>query len=117
MFKAANVGQIRADVWRRLVLPVHWNLEQLHLGVQAPFNWWNYHLYEVRIGGLRYGEVEILAEDATDDDPRVSGQQVYSRKGQAVRHLLRASSLNRRQQTRRLTSFGVTVMSFQNRES
>ncbi|MFF0923641.1 MULTISPECIES: plasmid pRiA4b ORF-3 family protein [Rhizobium] len=60
-----------SDVWRRLVLPVNWNLEHLHLGIQAAFNWWNYHLYEFRIGGLRYGDVEILREDASDDDPRV----------------------------------------------
>ena len=82
MFKAANAVQIRVsideiepDVWRRLVLPVYWNLEQLHLGIQAVFNWWNYHLYEFRIGGLRYGEVEILTEYATDDDPRVFDQR------------------------------------------
>lgn len=44
MFKAANAVQIKVsldevtpDVWRRLVLPVHWNLEHLHLGVQAAF--------------------------------------------------------------------------------
>ncbi|EHS52817.1 plasmid pRiA4b ORF-3 family protein, partial [Rhizobium sp. PDO1-076] len=81
MFKAPNAVQIRVsideiqpDVWRRLVLPVHWNLEQLHLGIQAAFNWWNYHLYEFLIGGLRYGEVAILTEGATDDDPRVFDQ-------------------------------------------
>ncbi|CDZ40164.1 Hypothetical protein NGAL_HAMBI1145_52540 [Neorhizobium galegae bv. officinalis] len=54
---------------------MHWNLEHLHLGIQAAFNWWNYHLYEFRIGGLRYGEVETLTEDATDDDPRVFNQR------------------------------------------
>ena len=32
-------------------------------------------LYEFRIGGLRYGDVEILSEDATDDDPRVFDQK------------------------------------------
>lgn len=64
MFKAANAVQIKVsldevapDVWRRLVLPVRWNLEHLHLGIQAAFNWWNYHLYEFRVGGLRYGDV------------------------------------------------------------
>jgi hypothetical protein len=81
MFKAANAVQVRVsideikpDIWRCLVLPVHWNLEHLHLGIQAAFNWWNYHLYEFRIGGLRYGDVEILTEDAVDDDPRVFDQ-------------------------------------------
>ena len=78
MFKAINAVQIHVlldeiepTIWRRLVLPAHWNLEQLHLGVQAAFNWWNCHLYEFRIGGLRFGDVEILTEDAIEDDPRV----------------------------------------------
>jgi hypothetical protein len=81
MFKPADAVQIKVsideiqpEVWRRLVLPVHWNLQHLHLGIQAAFNWWNYHLYEFRIGGLRYGDVEVLTEDATDDDPRVFDQ-------------------------------------------
>jgi hypothetical protein len=82
MFTAANATQIKVSIneiepciWRRLVLPVHWNLEHLHLGIQAAFNWWNYHLYEFRIGGLRYGDVELLTEDATNDDPRVFDQR------------------------------------------
>ena len=40
MFKYANavqvivsIGEIQPDAWRRLVLPVHWNLEHLHLGI------------------------------------------------------------------------------------
>ncbi|WP_162944108.1 MULTISPECIES: plasmid pRiA4b ORF-3 family protein [unclassified Rhizobium] len=78
MFKAINAVQVQVSlneiepkVWRRLVLPSHWNLEQLHLAIQAAFNWWNYHLHEFSIGGLRYGDVELLTEDAFDDDPRV----------------------------------------------
>ncbi len=78
MFKTINAVQIHVsldeiepEVWRRLVLPVHWNLEQVHLAIQAAFNWWNYHLHEFRIGGLRYGDVELLTEDAFDDDSRV----------------------------------------------
>lgn len=81
MFKAANAVQIRVsideivpDVWRRLVPPIYWNLKTLHLGIQAALNWWNYHLHEFRIGGLRYGNVEILTEDTTDEDPRVFDQ-------------------------------------------
>ncbi|MDG4674751.1 plasmid pRiA4b ORF-3 family protein [Shinella sp. 838] len=78
MFTTCNAVQIRVCldeielyVWRRLVLPSQWNLEQLHLAIQAAFNWWNYHLHEFRIGGLRYGDVALLTEDALDDDPRV----------------------------------------------
>lgn len=78
MFKAINAVQIHVsldeiepEIWRRLVLPSQWNLEQLHLAIQAAFNWWNYHLHELHIGGLRYGDVELLTEDASDDDPSV----------------------------------------------
>lgn len=82
MFKPANavqvkvsIDEIQPQVWRRLVLPNHWNLQHLHHGIQAAFNWWNYHLYEFRIGGLRYGDVDVLTEDATDEDPRVFDQE------------------------------------------
>lgn len=34
----------------------------------------DYHLYEFRIGGLRYDDVEILTEDATVDGSRVFDQ-------------------------------------------
>jgi hypothetical protein len=78
MFERVNAVQVHVSldeiepaIWRRLVLPARWNLEQLHLGIQAAFNWWNYHLYEFRIGGLRYGDIDILTEDAIDGDPRV----------------------------------------------
>ncbi|MDQ0323935.1 hypothetical protein QO002_006142 [Pararhizobium capsulatum DSM 1112] len=52
MYKAAKTLQIRVSideiepgVWRRLILRVDWNLEHLHLGIQAAFKWWNYHRY------------------------------------------------------------------------
>lgn len=78
MFKTINAVQIHVsldeiepEIWRRLVLPSGWNLGQLHLAIQAAFNWWNYHLHEFHIGGLRYGDVELLTEDADEDGPRV----------------------------------------------
>jgi hypothetical protein len=78
MFEEPNAVQIRValdgiepPVWRRLVLPVHWNLGQLHLAIQAAFNWWNYHLHEFRIGGLRYGDPALLEDGALAGEPRV----------------------------------------------
>ena len=72
VFEEPNAVQIRIaldgiepEVWRRLVVPLKWNLEQLHLGIQAAFNWWNYHLHEFRIGGLRYGEGTIYYKNGT----------------------------------------------------
>jgi len=48
MFETINAVQIHISldeiepaVWRRLFLPSAWNLGQLHLAIQAAFNWWN----------------------------------------------------------------------------
>ena len=77
MFEQPNAAQIRIvldelepEVWRRLLVPLGWNLEQLHLGIQAACNWWNCHLHEFRIGGLRYGDVQLSEEVAPEGDPR-----------------------------------------------
>lgn len=78
MFQSPNAVQVRITldeikpkVWRRLILPASWDLERLHLSIQAAFSWWNYHLYEFDIGGLRYGDAELLTEDAFAGEPRV----------------------------------------------
>jgi Plasmid pRiA4b ORF-3-like protein len=82
MFELLNAAQIQVSldeiepqVWRRLVVPLNWNLEQLHLSIQAAFNWWNYHMHEFRIGGLRYGNVELLAEGEAENDPQTFDQR------------------------------------------
>jgi hypothetical protein len=36
--------EIEPPVWRQLVVPWTWHLGQLHLAIQAAFNWWNCHL-------------------------------------------------------------------------
>lgn len=61
---------IEPAIWRRLIAPRNWSLDQWRLGIQAAFNWWNYHLHEFQIGGLRYGDVEI-ENDGFEDDPRL----------------------------------------------
>jgi hypothetical protein len=73
LYKEPNALQIRVTlseiepaVWRRLVVPWTWHLGQLHLA-----NWWNYHLHEFKIGGLRYGDPELLEEDSFPNSPRV----------------------------------------------
>lgn len=76
-FREPNALQIRVAldeiepaVWRRLVVPWTWHLGQLHLCIQAAFNWWNSHLHEFRIGGLRYGDPETDQDWATDTSSR-----------------------------------------------
>ena len=77
LYKELNAARLRVTiddveplVWRRLVVPLSWRLDQLHLAIQAAFNWWNSHLHEFRIGGLRYGDPDV--EDmAFEDSPRL----------------------------------------------
>src|SRR3954449_6561552 len=69
-----TLAEIEPAIWRRLVVPWTWHLGQLHLGIQAAFNWWNSHLHEFRIGGLRYGDPELLEDGAFEDDARTSAR-------------------------------------------
>ena len=78
MFAPFNAVQIRVSLdeieppaWRRLIVPIDWNLEQLHLTIQAAFSWWNYHLHEFQIGGLRFGDAAAAYESSSRDDPKV----------------------------------------------
>jgi hypothetical protein len=77
-FEELNAAQVRIEiagvsppVWRRLIVPLSSNLHQLHLAIQAAFNWWNYHLRKFRIGGLRYGDLEVEDDGWSNMDPRV----------------------------------------------
>ena len=62
---------IKPKVWRRLLVPADWTLTQLHHGLQAAFGWCDAHLHEFDIGGLRYGDVDVLTDGAFEDDPKV----------------------------------------------
>ena len=66
-----TLAEVEPLVWRRLVVPGTWHLGQLHLVIQAAFNWWNYHLHEFRIGGLRYGDLETDDDGGFSDSPRL----------------------------------------------
>lgn len=82
MFARPNAVQIRIsldeiepEIWRRIVVPVNWNLQQLHLTIQAAFNWWNYHLHEFRIEGQRYGDVVAFEDGSCEGDPKIFNEQ------------------------------------------
>jgi len=66
-----SIDEIEPAVWRRLVVPRALNLEQFHLAIQAAFNWWDYHVHEFDIGGLRYGDAADAYEASVEGDPRV----------------------------------------------
>jgi len=64
-----SIDRIEPQIWRRLVVPLHFHLRELHLVLQAAFGWTNSHLHEFEIGGLSYGGEWADAERG-EDDPR-----------------------------------------------
>ena len=67
--KVTIVG-IKPSVWRRVVVPSGITLAELHKVVQAAFGWWDYHLHEFEIGGVRYGIVDGEDWDPPKDERR-----------------------------------------------
>ena len=65
-----SIDRIEPQVWRRLVVPLHFNLRELHLVLQAAFGWMNAHMHEFEIGGLSYAD-EFAQGERDDDDPKV----------------------------------------------
>jgi hypothetical protein len=63
-----SLEDIAPMIWRRLLVPLHVNLLELHLILQAAFGWMDAHLHEFEIGGLRYGDAKHAnAEQAAGD--------------------------------------------------
>jgi Plasmid pRiA4b ORF-3-like protein len=52
--KGTIVGT-KPPVWRRVLVPETTTLLQLHDILQAAFGWWDSHLHEYEIDGVRYG--------------------------------------------------------------
>jgi hypothetical protein len=61
---------IEPAIWRQLVVSWRFHLGQLHRVIQAAFGWWDAHLHEYMIGGLRYGDPEQIGEPEFEDDAR-----------------------------------------------
>ncbi len=55
---------IEPAIWRQLVVPWRFHLGQLHRVIQAAFGWWDDHLHEFTIGGLRFVQTAASAADS-----------------------------------------------------
>ena len=64
------LADIEPLVWRRLVVPLHTTLAQVHHILQAAMGWTDSHLHQFEIGGLRYGDAGLLNADRFDGDAR-----------------------------------------------
>lgn len=59
---------IEPAIWRRLVVPLTTTLADLHHILQAAMGWTDSHLHQFEIGGLRFGDTEILNQDRYEGD-------------------------------------------------
>ena len=51
-------------IWRRVLVPIAWTLEELHGVIQAATGWEGLHLYEFRVRAARYGSPDLCAGTA-----------------------------------------------------
>lgn len=63
------------DIRRRLTIPVHFTLADLHLALQIVVGWSNYHRHEFTVDGKRYGDPEEQDEDRPDGRVYDEGNQ------------------------------------------
>jgi hypothetical protein len=82
-----NAVQIRVSldgvepaIYRRLVVPFDTTLAQLHHILQAAMGWTDAHFHQFEIGGLRFGDPELLNQDMPDDfQPALDSRSVRLR--------------------------------------
>ncbi|GAN73976.1 hypothetical protein Apmu_0130_01 [Acidiphilium multivorum AIU301] len=71
-----TITDIEPPIWRQLIVPLTWDLGMLHLVIQAAFNWWNSHLHEFQIGGLSYGDPDVINEFGSEEHRAFSENEV-----------------------------------------
>jgi hypothetical protein len=65
-----TLAEIEPEIWRRVVVPRTFHLGDLHQVIQAAFGWWDYHLHQFMIGGLRYGDIDQIGTPEFEGEPR-----------------------------------------------
>ncbi|MEX2553505.1 MAG: plasmid pRiA4b ORF-3 family protein [Actinomycetota bacterium] len=65
-----TLRDIKPPVWRRVQVLGSSSLAELHTVIQAAFGWWDYHLHEFEIGGMRYGIDDGEGWEPPDDERR-----------------------------------------------
>jgi tetratricopeptide (TPR) repeat protein len=55
-----ELAGIRPPIWRRVLVPASFTLEQLHSVIQMVFEWHDAHMHDFRVRGTRYSRVADL---------------------------------------------------------
>jgi hypothetical protein len=58
----------KPPIWRRIQVK-DCTLDKLHEHIQMAMGWTNSHLHQFEIGGVRYGDPELLCDDFDDETP------------------------------------------------
>ena len=77
-FKVTLRG-IKPPIWRRIQTK-DCTLDKLHEHVQTAMGWTNSHLHQFKIGGVIYGDPELLCEGWQDEEPPVNSLRTKVRK-------------------------------------
>ena len=64
-----TLQRIKPPIWRRIQVK-DCTLDKLHEHIQTAMGWTNSHLHQFKIGGLLYGDPQLLLE-GFEDDPEV----------------------------------------------
>lgn len=56
--------RVAPPVWRRILVPGHMTLDQLHAVIQEAMGWTDSHLHEFSVRGRRYGQPDAEEPDA-----------------------------------------------------
>jgi len=71
------LAEIEPLIWRRVDVPSHVNLEELHRIIQAAMGWLDYHLHSFEIGERRY---QLPNDENIDlDDPPLDERDITLR--------------------------------------
>lgn len=77
-FLKIDLKLVDIKVWRRVVVPEHFNLEELHKVIQMAFGWGTYHLYMFSPKG--YGSYPSYGDGEEDGDPgQVTVGQIFKK--------------------------------------
>ena len=66
-----TLKEIEPPVWRRIQVK-DCSLDKLHERIQTAMGWTNSHLHQFRIGGVIYGDPELLYDGWEDESPPVN---------------------------------------------